>query len=182
MGLGKSLTGLGLKKFKKPWACPKFFSTPGSGNFRNSTGVSLVFIAVACSSNIFSRILIWFIRLSKEKRNFPLVFNRRLQFFFVAAAYLLISDKLSNIQSIVRKTRDRISVHYLSPEWRSLDKIAKFVSTIQTTGARYANFMGRRLTFCTISVLKENLHVPFPFLMRLWRNGAAQSDLCNWSS
>jgi hypothetical protein len=31
-------------------------------------------------------------------------------------------------------------------------------------------------------VLKENLHVPFPFLMRLWRNGAAQSDLCNWSS
>jgi hypothetical protein len=28
--LGKSLTGLGLKKFKKPWAwaCPKFFSTP----------------------------------------------------------------------------------------------------------------------------------------------------------
>jgi hypothetical protein len=29
--LGKSLTGLGLKKFKKPWAwaCPKYFSTPG---------------------------------------------------------------------------------------------------------------------------------------------------------
>jgi hypothetical protein len=28
--LGKSLTGLGLKKFKKPWAwaCPNFFSTP----------------------------------------------------------------------------------------------------------------------------------------------------------
>jgi hypothetical protein len=31
LGLGKSLTGLGLKKFKKPWAwaCPIFFSTPG---------------------------------------------------------------------------------------------------------------------------------------------------------
>jgi hypothetical protein len=32
LGLGKSLTGLGLKKFKKPWAwawaCPKEFSTP----------------------------------------------------------------------------------------------------------------------------------------------------------
>jgi hypothetical protein len=30
LGLGKSLTGLGLKKFKKPWAwaCPKIFSTP----------------------------------------------------------------------------------------------------------------------------------------------------------
>jgi hypothetical protein len=30
LGLGKSLTGLGLKKFKKPWAwaCPKMFSTP----------------------------------------------------------------------------------------------------------------------------------------------------------
>ena len=31
LGLGKSLTGLGLKKFKKPWAwaCPNCFSTPG---------------------------------------------------------------------------------------------------------------------------------------------------------
>jgi hypothetical protein len=31
LGLGKSLTGLGLKKFKKPWAwaCPTKFSTPG---------------------------------------------------------------------------------------------------------------------------------------------------------
>jgi hypothetical protein len=30
LGLGKSLTGLGLKKFKKPWAwaCPKKCSTP----------------------------------------------------------------------------------------------------------------------------------------------------------
>ena len=30
LGLGKSLTGFGLKKFKKPWAlaCPKYFSTP----------------------------------------------------------------------------------------------------------------------------------------------------------
>ena len=30
LGLGKSLTGLGLKKYKKPWtwACPNFFSTP----------------------------------------------------------------------------------------------------------------------------------------------------------
>jgi hypothetical protein len=30
LGLGKSLTGLGLKKFKKPWAwsCPKNISTP----------------------------------------------------------------------------------------------------------------------------------------------------------
>ena len=30
LGLGKSLTGLGLKKYKKPWAwaCPKMFSTP----------------------------------------------------------------------------------------------------------------------------------------------------------
>ena len=30
LGLGKSLTGLGLKKFKKPWAwaCPRKFSTP----------------------------------------------------------------------------------------------------------------------------------------------------------
>jgi hypothetical protein len=29
LGLGKSLTGLGLKKFKKPWvwACPNFCST-----------------------------------------------------------------------------------------------------------------------------------------------------------
>jgi hypothetical protein len=29
LGLGKSLTGLGLKKFKKPWAwtCPKIYST-----------------------------------------------------------------------------------------------------------------------------------------------------------
>jgi hypothetical protein len=36
--LGKSLTGLGLKKFKKPWtwACPQKFSTPalfGTINF-----------------------------------------------------------------------------------------------------------------------------------------------------
>jgi len=95
----------------------------------------------------------------------------------VAAAYLCISDKLGDIQSIVRKTRDRISVHYSSPEWRLLDRIAKFASMIPTTGARYANSMGRRLTFCTISALKENLHAPFPFLMQLWRNGAAQSDL-----
>jgi hypothetical protein len=31
LGLGKSLTGLRLKKFKKPWAlaCPNFFTTPG---------------------------------------------------------------------------------------------------------------------------------------------------------
>jgi len=30
LGLGKSLTGLGLKKFKKPWvwACSNKFSTP----------------------------------------------------------------------------------------------------------------------------------------------------------
>jgi hypothetical protein len=30
LGLGKSLTGLGLKKFKKPWAWayPNIFSTP----------------------------------------------------------------------------------------------------------------------------------------------------------
>jgi hypothetical protein len=30
LGLGKSLTGLGLKKFKNPWAwaCPNTFSTP----------------------------------------------------------------------------------------------------------------------------------------------------------
>jgi hypothetical protein len=41
--------------------------------------------------------------------------------------------------------------------------------------------MGRRLAFCAISALKENLHVSFPFLMRLWRNGAAQSDLCYYS-
>jgi hypothetical protein len=41
--------------------------------------------------------------------------------------------------------------------------------------------MGRRLTFCAISALKENLHAPFPFLMRLWRNGAAQSDQTWWS-
>jgi hypothetical protein len=54
--------------------------------------------------------------------------------FFVAAACLCISDKLGDIQSIVRKTRDRISVNYLSSEWRSLDRIAKFASTIQTTG------------------------------------------------
>ena len=33
LGLGKSLTGLGLKKFKKPWAwaCPSKFSTPVCG-------------------------------------------------------------------------------------------------------------------------------------------------------
>jgi hypothetical protein len=32
LGLAKSLTGLGLKKFKKPWAwaCPNKFSTPAS--------------------------------------------------------------------------------------------------------------------------------------------------------
>jgi hypothetical protein len=32
LGLGKSLTGLGLKKFKKPWtwACQNKFSTPGT--------------------------------------------------------------------------------------------------------------------------------------------------------
>jgi hypothetical protein len=66
----------------------------------------------------------------------------------VAAACLCISDKLGDIQSIVRKTRDRISVHYLSPEWRSLDRIAKFASKIPTTDTRYANSMGRRLTFC----------------------------------
>jgi hypothetical protein len=99
----------------------------------------------------------------------------------VAAACLCISDKLGDIQSIVRKTRDKISVHYLSPDWRSLDKIAKFASTIPTTGARYANSMGRRLTFCAILALKENVHAPFPFLMRLWRNGAAQSDQTWWS-
>jgi hypothetical protein len=31
LGLGKSLTGLEFKKFKKPWAwaCPNFVSTPG---------------------------------------------------------------------------------------------------------------------------------------------------------
>jgi hypothetical protein len=31
LGLDKSLTGLGLNKFKKPWAwaCPKKISTPG---------------------------------------------------------------------------------------------------------------------------------------------------------
>ena len=85
----------------------------------------------------------------------------------MVAAYLCISDKLGDIQSIVRKTRDRISVHYSSPEWRLLDRIAKFASTIPTTGERYANSMGRRLTFCAISALKENLHAPFPFLMRL---------------
>jgi hypothetical protein len=30
LGLGKSLTGLGLRNFKKPWAwaCPTKFSTP----------------------------------------------------------------------------------------------------------------------------------------------------------
>ena len=28
LGLGKSLTGLGLRKFKKPWASPTKFSTP----------------------------------------------------------------------------------------------------------------------------------------------------------
>jgi hypothetical protein len=45
------------------------------------------------------------------------------------------------------------------------DRIAKFASTIQTMGTRCTNFMGRWLTFCAISALKENLHVPFPFLM-----------------
>jgi hypothetical protein len=38
----------------------------------------------------------------------------------------MFPSKLGDIQSIVRKTRSRISVHYLSPEWRSLDRIAKF--------------------------------------------------------
>ena len=66
---------------------------------------------------------------------------------FLAVACLCISDKLGDIQFIVRKTRDRISIHYLSPEWRSLDRIAKFASTIPTTGARYANSMGSRLAF-----------------------------------
>jgi hypothetical protein len=32
LGLGKSLTGLGLKKFKKPWAYPKKISTPVNDN------------------------------------------------------------------------------------------------------------------------------------------------------
>jgi hypothetical protein len=34
LGLGKSLTGLLLKKFKKPWAwaCPNFFSTPAASS------------------------------------------------------------------------------------------------------------------------------------------------------
>jgi hypothetical protein len=40
--------------------------------------------------------------------------------------------------------------------------------------------MGRRLAFCAISALKENLHAPFPFLMQLWLNGAAQSDHLMW--
>jgi hypothetical protein len=80
------------------------------------------------------------------------------------AACLCISDKLGDNQSIVRKTRDRISVHYLSPEWRSLDRIAKLASTIPNTGAQYANSMGRRLTFgaerefaCTISVFNATM-------------------------
>ena len=93
------------------------------------------------------------------------------RFVFVVVACLCISDKLCDIQSIVRKTRDRISLHYLSPKWRLLDRIAKFASTISNTGARYTNSMGRRLTFCAISALKENLHAPFPFVMRLWRSG-----------
>jgi hypothetical protein len=44
--------------------------------------------------------------------------------------------------------------------WKFQDRLAKFASTIPTTGARYANSMGRRSTFCTISALKENLHAP----------------------
>ena len=92
----------------------------------------------------------------------------------------MFPSKLGDIQAIVRKTRSRISVHYLSPEWRSLDRIAKFASTNPTTGARYANSMGRRLTFCAEMALKENLQAPF--LMRLWRNGAAQSDRCLYSN
>jgi hypothetical protein len=61
-----------------------------------------------------------------------------------ASGRFIGSYKLGDIQFIVRKTRDRISIHYLSPEWRSLDRIAKFASTIPTTGARYANSMGNR--------------------------------------
>jgi hypothetical protein len=40
LGLGKSLTGLGLKKFKKPWAwaCPQKFSTPMVSSFDNTVG------------------------------------------------------------------------------------------------------------------------------------------------
>ena len=39
LGLGKSLTGLGLKKFKKPWAWsyPKKFSTPAGGLMNDDT-------------------------------------------------------------------------------------------------------------------------------------------------
>jgi hypothetical protein len=36
---------------------------------------------------------------------------------FLAVACLCISDKLGDIQFIVRKTRDRISIYYLSLEW-----------------------------------------------------------------
>jgi hypothetical protein len=51
---------------------------------------------------------------------------------------------------------------------------------IPTTGTQCANSMGRRLTFCAEMALKENLQAPF--LMRLWRNGAAQSDRCLYSN
>jgi hypothetical protein len=36
-------------------------------------------------------------------------------------------------------------------------RIAKFASTIPTTGARYANSMGRRLTLCAISVFNATM-------------------------
>jgi hypothetical protein len=48
LGLGKSLTGLGLKKFKKPWAWayPKNFSTPVITSVRN--------VEKACHTSDFS--------------------------------------------------------------------------------------------------------------------------------
>jgi hypothetical protein len=57
LGLGKSLTGLGLKKFKKPWAwaCPKLFSTPEfSFGFQLETSVFYVFRINSAISNLLS--------------------------------------------------------------------------------------------------------------------------------
>ena len=161
-----------LTQFAKHFIFLRLVGNPGeerAWNFRNSTGVSLVLsllpvVAISSVESWFDSsvcprkhvIFLWF-----STGDFSLV-------FFVAAACLCISDKLCDIQSIVRKTWDRISVHYLSPEWRSLDRIAKFASTIPTTGAQYANSMGRMLTFCAEREFGCTIFV-FNATMAQWR-------------
>jgi hypothetical protein len=53
LGLGKSLTGLGLKKFKKPWAwtCPKICSTPAK---RSVLFKSICALKCPFSANVYA--------------------------------------------------------------------------------------------------------------------------------